>query len=90
MRTMPKFAPGARVRPSQYLLRKHLDLAASTGSPILQRAYKAEHARDRDLRGTVIESDPLYTSYAPQATVSVRWDDGRVSHLLDYRVELAE
>lgn len=87
---MPKFKPGDRVRPSQYVLARHLQQARRSGSPILQRAHKIAHQRDRDLRGTVIDPDPIYTSYAPDVSISVRWDDGRISHLLDYRVERAE
>jgi hypothetical protein len=87
---MPRFIPGDRVRPSSYVLRRHLEEKHRTGSPILQRAHQTAHDRDRDLRGTVIEPDPQYTSYAPEVSISVRWDDGRVSHMLDNRVELAK
>lgn len=78
--------PGTRIRHSGYALRRQQQAIHSTGSPIIQQANRKRLREMEKERGVVLLPDAYYVP-DPKVGVSVKWDNGRLSHLLSYLVE---
>ena len=77
--------PGDKVKWSEYALRPLRDYWLCLGSNPAKSRAREEYDRKRERRGTVLAVGANKWS---NHVADVRWDDGSVSHCLDYMVEV--